>query len=217
MAPLKEKTIPQLELIAETISSRLVSYVLKAYSEELNIKSITMWVDNQVVLYWITNKKLRKSFIQTKVDEIQNLIPTAEWKYVTSKGNPADLISRGTETEKFLKSELWFHGPAWVLKRKEWPQWSINSDSNIETNVSVAAVITENKKLNPLFDLQKYSCLQKILGVTGKVLLAISKKFCKEARPNLVEIEEKAEFHWITFIQNENYATEIDFCKNKQN
>ncbi|GFV94147.1 hypothetical protein TNCV_2958031 [Trichonephila clavipes] len=33
------------------------------------------------------------------------------WKHVSSKNNPADLISRGCNVDELLKNEMWFLGP----------------------------------------------------------------------------------------------------------
>ncbi|GFW13420.1 uncharacterized protein TNCV_1879221 [Trichonephila clavipes] len=46
-----------------------------------------------------------------RVAEIQTLSKDCHWKHVSSKNNPADLISRGCDVDELLKNEMWFSGP----------------------------------------------------------------------------------------------------------
>lgn len=43
----------------------------------------------------------------------------SQWKYVSTKHNLADLASRGTELESFLKNEMWLSGPPFLLQPRE--------------------------------------------------------------------------------------------------
>jgi len=47
--------------------------------------------------------------------------------------NPADLLSRGISTQQLFSSELWLHGPSWLLFKQAWPQ-------RIPTNVLLQLV-----------------------------------------------------------------------------
>ncbi|GFY26465.1 integrase catalytic domain-containing protein [Trichonephila clavipes] len=52
-----------------------------------------------------------KTFVRNRVAEIQALSKDYHWKHVSSKNNPADLISRGCNVDELLKNEMWFSGP----------------------------------------------------------------------------------------------------------
>lgn len=68
-------------------------------------------------------------FVANRVGQIQQITTSisAHWLHVPSADNPADLISRGTSTEQLRTSNLWFHGPAWLLEEKsKWPRQVIN-------------------------------------------------------------------------------------------
>lgn len=55
-----------------------------------------------------------------RITEIQKLTNQIEWHHVDSKGNPADIISRGMNLEQLNSCLLWWNGPKW-LKTKNWP------------------------------------------------------------------------------------------------
>ena len=50
VAPVKEETIPRLELLAALIVARLTSHVGEALEPEVNINEMTCWTDSKVAL-----------------------------------------------------------------------------------------------------------------------------------------------------------------------
>ncbi|GFX37000.1 integrase catalytic domain-containing protein [Trichonephila clavipes] len=110
VAPLKTLTILRLELSAALLLSRLVKKVVPIL--QLPINKIWMWTDSTIALAWIkTEPHKLKTFVSNRVAEIQALSKDYNWKHVSSKNNPADLISRGCNVDELLKNEMWFSGP----------------------------------------------------------------------------------------------------------
>ncbi|GFX56232.1 uncharacterized protein TNCV_1631611 [Trichonephila clavipes] len=75
-----------------------------------------MWTDSTIALAWIkTEPHKLKTFVSNRVAEIQALSKDYHWKHVSSKNNPADLISRGCNVDELLKNEMWFSGQIYKL------------------------------------------------------------------------------------------------------
>ena len=68
------------------------------------------------VLLWLKNRsRSLKIFVRNRVARIQHKTSPEQWKYVQSKENPADLLTRGLTTADLELSEPWWNGPAFLL------------------------------------------------------------------------------------------------------
>ena len=76
VAPLKELTLPRLELMAVLVATRLTRFVLS--SIPLKNPPIFIWSDTQIVLYWVKSQKQLPAFVCHRITEIQVTLPTAE-------------------------------------------------------------------------------------------------------------------------------------------
>ncbi len=71
--------------------------------------------DSKVSLCWIRGvDRVWKQFVQHRVLEIRELLPSARWHHCPGEDNPADLPSRGVKPTDLARSELWLHGPMWI-------------------------------------------------------------------------------------------------------
>ncbi|XP_065088027.1 uncharacterized protein LOC135709561 [Ochlerotatus camptorhynchus] len=106
----KEITTPRAELLAAQLLARLTVKQLDAL--DVQFESVVLWSDSQIVLCW-----LRKSpdylavYVGNRVREIQRSTDNFAWKYIPSKSNPADTISRGIQPKNLKAHELWWNGP----------------------------------------------------------------------------------------------------------
>ena len=116
VAPIKQQTIPRLELLGATISARLVSNLLKSLPCEIKP---TFWVDSTTVLYWIKQEKPWKQYVQNRVQEIRQSVPEAAWNYCPGTQNPADLPSRGLSGKELVESSLWWNGPEFFEESRQ--------------------------------------------------------------------------------------------------
>lgn len=65
-----------------------------------------------------------KTFVSNRVSEIQSLTSDCHWRYVFTKSNPAELVSRSIEPIKMSDCKLWWHGPNFFeLAEDDWPEF----------------------------------------------------------------------------------------------
>nr|XP_018900622.1 PREDICTED: uncharacterized protein LOC109032781 [Bemisia tabaci] len=174
VASLKLLTIPRLELLAALLLARLMKRVLSAVNNHPH--EIFLWSDSMDVLYWLQKPPdTWHTFVANRVSEIQAFTSEvhASWKYVPTKENPADLISRGVSSAMLKKSDLWKSGPHWLTSDSRfWPKQSINPPSNGQSEEKVVRVFLGIQSffssLNVLLD--RVSSLSKLLRIVAYVL-----------------------------------------------
>ena len=95
VAPIKELTIPKLELTAALIVTRVTVFIVDSFKHELTFDSIHLWIDSQVALAWITSKNEQKNlFVRNRVREIKSKLPDAIFHHIPGESNPADIITK---------------------------------------------------------------------------------------------------------------------------
>ena len=97
VAPLKQISIPKLELQAAVLGCCLWQFVTKQLS--VPIKETIFWSDSTAVLGWINSKEKLKTFIANHFQETRTLTGTSCWRHIIGKIIPADHISRGVLPE----------------------------------------------------------------------------------------------------------------------
>ncbi|XP_024865045.1 uncharacterized protein LOC119617585 [Kryptolebias marmoratus] len=121
VSPKKQQSIPRLELCAALTGAQLY----KVISTELTlpIRSCIFWSDSATVLTWLGSDSCRyKVFVGTRVAEIQKLTEAATWRYVPSRDNPADDITRGLTIQDISTGSRWTDGPVFLkLAPSNWP------------------------------------------------------------------------------------------------
>ena len=118
LAPLKNMTIPRLELMAVVIGVRCTKFVKDQL--KLPIKTTYIWTDSQCVLKWINSDKDLSVFVKNRVKEIKSHDGIV-FGFVTSRENPADIASRGSNIQTLGENHLWWHWLRW-LSGTEWPE-----------------------------------------------------------------------------------------------
>ena len=89
LAPIKQLTIPRLELTAATLSVRLDHLIRRELT--LSIDTSTFWTDSMCVLRYISSEDKRfHTYVENRVSVIREGSSPAQWRYVESKLNSAD-------------------------------------------------------------------------------------------------------------------------------
>ena len=140
VAPIKELSIPRLELMAARILAQLMDAVRRALESEYEFEGARYWTDSKTVLCWVSNPGSWKQFVQHRVDEILRVSSKSDWGHCPGIENPADLGSRGVLITELKNSNLWWTGPSWLKGTpSDWP--------SLETSVPTMESKVEEKKI----------------------------------------------------------------------
>ena len=108
--PLKPITIPRLELTAALEGARLYKRICEI-SQDFAKCPVTLWSDSIATLRWITGTKQWPVYIENRVKVIRQMGLNNCYKYVNTKNNPADIISRGAKIKDIANNTFWWNGP----------------------------------------------------------------------------------------------------------
>ena len=120
--PLKVTTIPKLELQAASLLSQLLVYVAAILKVPLD--QVQPWTDSTIVLGGLRKMphSITEVFVRNRIAAIQEALPQALWRHISSGDNPADIASRGSSVDDLISSSLWWSGPSWLsCPENTWP------------------------------------------------------------------------------------------------
>lgn len=113
VAPMKNVTLPRLELCAAVVSAELANKFKGIL--QLPISKEYYWCDSQITLHWVKSPPHRwKTYVANRVSCIQELTKPENWHYVQSADNAADVITRGILPNQLSSLKLWWNGPTWL-------------------------------------------------------------------------------------------------------
>ena len=226
LAPLKNNTIPRLELMAVVIGVRCLSFVKSQI--KVPIAATYLWTDPQCVLKWIVSKKDVSVFVRNRVKEIKSHSDIV-CGFVTSKENPADIASRGTTVQNLKENKLWWHGPSWLTdSEQEWPSFvdETNEKTELEyesevkktkgvketgflnTNESLPGTYSSGYDMPLGINIERFSSFTKLVRVTAIALRFISRLRDLKSRNGTITSCEliEAEKMWLSYNQKRHYS-----------
>ncbi|XP_041450599.1 uncharacterized protein LOC121404671 [Drosophila obscura] len=146
IAPLKSLSIPKLELSG----AHLLAKVMRNLKETgIFPGQFYCWSDSSTASSWIRDEPAKfQVFVANRVATIQELTQGMEWRHVPTLLNPADILSRGSLPSYLIQSELWFHGPSFLLGSKdEWPVSAVSETPTIELRKRVLLIASPHADL----------------------------------------------------------------------
>ena len=216
VAPLKIMTIPQLELEAALLGTKLLGKVLEVY--EIPKSRVYLWSDSMIVLWWLCcQPSTLKPFQGNRVRKIQDA--GGQWGYVNTHENPGDLASRGCDPGT-LNTNLWRKGASWLsLPKAQWPK-----------PIEIVAPIPEKQMLRkhylahsfkchsivPMEELlERHNSLDKILRITAYVFRWKRNSALRGLPVGAMETKFCLVF-WVGLVQKQVYRKIFEAIENQE-
>ncbi|XP_045215312.2 uncharacterized protein LOC123565509 [Mercenaria mercenaria] len=217
VAPIKQLTIPKLELCAAVLGARLCHHIITS----IECQRVYLWSDSQIALQWISTSKKQPIFVSNRVQEIHELTKTYEWRYCSTDTNPADILSRGLSYDKFHDNRLWFHGPDWLTNTASFPvkstisQIHVNDNSQGEDTIVLVKETPFVPGILHILDLQRFSSYQKVLRVCAYIFRFVDqckkqKKYGGDLHPHELDTAARA---LIKHTQYVRFPDVLDYMK----
>ncbi|XP_072030453.1 uncharacterized protein [Amphiura filiformis] len=109
VAPVKQVTVPRLELNASTVAVRVNTMI--QHELDIPINKTVFWTDSMTVLRYINNEAARfKTFVANRLGVIHDGSHASQWS------------SRGLSIDQLLTTDRWLKGPKFLWSgEEEWP------------------------------------------------------------------------------------------------
>lgn len=123
--------------------ANLVHYVVRLL--DFDVSGIFLWTDSSIVLSWLAKPPCTwDTFVANRTSRILELVPDANWRYVSTHENPADLGTRGCKPQDLVNNTLWWQGPSWITNPcSSWPKINLLFSAKEEKQVQALQVSVE--------------------------------------------------------------------------
>ena len=223
VVPLKTKTMPTLELLAMYLAIKCIEILLMGLK---CVKSIVVVSDSQVALDWVVSERVKSKaniFASNRVKDITDMRNrllemyhlTINFKYVPTDLNVADLLTRGLNFEQFSsKINFWKFGPKFIQNFPiEWPELANEGCFSADVKTMLSFNTTSSVEETKIFDLEKYSSLNRLLMTVALVFKFI--QLLRGKFSNILSCRESAKSFLIRYVQKEHFHDEIRFLQSE--
>lgn len=203
VSPIKQQTVPRLELNGAVLLCRLMGECRMA----LRLTDIEeyAWTDSTVVLAWI-RRHVWQTFVANRVSEIQRGMATTRWQHVPGVDNPADVASRGILPAELRQHSLWWSGPSWLrYEEAKWPKQHemATDDAMLEEKKSAVVNIVGEKRMCEMA--YQFGSWRKLLRMTAYCRTMLKANW-HGGRPLSAQQIEEARLCWLRLVQVHEYG-----------
>ncbi|XP_062714172.1 uncharacterized protein LOC134290955 [Aedes albopictus] len=221
VAPIKQLSVPRLELQAAVLGTRLMKSIISSHTLSINRK--VFWSDSNTVLAWLRSDQRRfHQFVAFRIGEIQEETDVSEWRKVPSGWNVADDATKWGNGPKALNSSRWVQGPEFLHKdESEWPE----QKSDWITDEQLRATVTIHRQAEPerIIEFDRFSKWERLVRAVGYVLRFrsnLQKRLRKQQLPGTISLSSEelleAERMIIRSLQREVFSEEYAILDSKQ-
>ncbi|GBM42297.1 hypothetical protein AVEN_235010-1 [Araneus ventricosus] len=117
---------------------------------DIPLDKICLWTDSKIVLAWLNiETHMLKNFVSNQIAKIQSLCSNSQWRHVSSKCNPADVLSRGADAKDLRDNYLWCQGQEFLLRDITDPEEFLKNclHKNVETGFLTATELGNAEQL----------------------------------------------------------------------
>ena len=228
VVPVARKSLPSLELLGVYLAIKCLKTLLNVYSN-ITFEEIIMAVDAQVVLSWLMTDpcriKTKNQFAKNRLKDIKVMVKEIKdkynlnilFKYINTKENPADLLTRGVTLGKFRTDmDKWLHGPLWLSgEQVVWPVEDLDCVSPENKQVIQTNLASVLPSVEPVVPFERFSSLNKLIGVTAQVLRVPYLLFKDKLKSYNVDFNTKAKLHLIYVMQVQSFQEEFSFLRSQ--
>ncbi|XP_075248451.1 uncharacterized protein LOC142341408 [Convolutriloba macropyga] len=126
VAPIKQLSVPKLELEAATLRAEPAGF---CENEMTTITSKHFWTDSTATLGWIQSKQRQKMYIANRLTKIHENSNAENWRHIPGEMNPADHGKRGVTPSNI--PNLWLQPPDFLSTSQDSWNFAEDSDPNI--------------------------------------------------------------------------------------
>ena len=193
VAPIKQLSIPKLELEAATLGAELAGFCESKMTTTISSKHF--WTDSTATLGWIQSKQRQKMYMANRLTKIHENSNQENWRHIPGKMNPADRGTRGLTPSDIPK--LWLQPPDFLSKPQD--SWNFAEDSDPHICATQATQLQ-----TPVIEVDKFSTWSRLLNSTRMVFQAIRRFRAKVRTRRQNESPETSNTN--TFASDENRA-----------
>ena len=231
VAPVIKKSLPTLELLGVFLTLKNLFSMLSTF-KKVNVENVYIATDSQVVLSWLLADivKTKNGFACNRIKDCHKMFGDLQkqfnikiqYKYVPTKENPGDLLTRGLSLQSFRENlNFWLYGPNWIQSLNVvWPNAELKCLTKENQSLVLCTVNTNDQpvKMLPIVPFDRYSKINKLIGVTATMLSYLNKRNLLKDQ-TLISLWDTsdtwqcAKVHLLKVMQANRFSDEIEYLK----